>query len=65
MKMITGAGWMIDMGMGLIMGSWVFDLLSQGQMAVAFAVGFVGVLYLTTMVDEIVFQGSGIHIFEG
>ncbi len=65
MKIITGAGWMIDMDMGLIMGSWVFDLLSQGQMAVAFAVGFVGVLYLTTMVDEIVFQGSGIHIFEG
>ncbi len=65
MKIITGGGWMVDMGVGIIMGSWFFDLFISGQMAVAFAVGLVGVLYLTAMVDEMVFQGSGVHIFEG
>ncbi len=64
MRIITGAGWLVDMGFALILGSWFFDLFIAGHVAVAFAVGLVGAVYLMTMADEIIFQGTGEHFFE-
>lgn len=63
MNIALGAGWLVDMGIALVLGSWFFDLY-PAHPALAFAVGLVGVGYLTTFVDEAVFQASGIHIFE-
>jgi len=64
MQIITGAGWLVDMAVGIVLGSWFFDLYVSGEIGLAFAVGLVGALYLMTMADEIVFQGTGTHLFE-